>query len=125
MSIILAWPDLFNPAVEVVLPDVEQLPSSRPTRRLQAVYETDGGATVVYDFSADRSVYTLQLYPLSAAHVNAIQSFFKDTVNAQAVAWWLQDSFGNEYNVRFAQDAIEPMQRGVSSYAVTLTMRVI
>jgi len=125
MSIILAYPDLFNPTVEIVLPDCEQLPSSRPTRKLQSVFETDAGTTVVYDFGASRSVFTLQLYPLSTAHVTAIQSFFNDTVNAQATPWWLQDSFKNEYNVRFAQDVIEPMQRGVNAYAMTLTVRVI
>jgi len=125
MSIILAYPDLFNPTVEIILPDCEKLPSSRPTRKLQAVFETDAGTSVVYDFQASRSVFTLQLYPLSAAHITAIQSLFNDTVNAQAITWWLQDSFGNEYNVRFAQDVIEPMQRGVNAYAVTLTLRVI
>jgi len=125
MSIILAYPDLFIPTVEIVLPDCEQLPSSRPTRKLQTVFETDAGETVVYDFQASRSVFTLQLYPLSADHVTAIQSFFNDTVNAQAITWELQDSKGNEYKVRFAQDVIEPMQRGVSAYAMTLTVRVI
>lgn len=125
MSIILASPDLFNPTVEIVLPDCEQLPYSRPTRKLQSVFETDAGTTVVYDFQASRQVFTLNLYPLSAAHVSAIQSLFNDTVNAQATPWWLKDSFDDEYNVRFAMDVCEAMLRGTSAYAMALTVRVI
>ncbi len=49
MAITLAYPSLAAPSGSVVLPDVENLPSSRPVRVQQSVLETDAGGQIVID----------------------------------------------------------------------------
>ncbi|OOZ37447.1 hypothetical protein [Solemya velesiana gill symbiont] len=125
MSIVLAYPTLVAPTTEITLPDIEQLPSSRPVCKFQSVFETDAGETVVYDLGDNRSVFSLNLYPLSQSQADAIKAFYETIVNGQAISWQLRDSLGREYTVRFAQDVIEPVQQGVNAYALSITVRVI
>jgi len=128
MSITLAYPTLASPTVSVVLPDVEQLPRQRPRRRLQRQLETDAGEEIVYDFGGSVRQFSLRLYPLSAADAQAVESFFTNAigsggVNGRVGVWQLEDSIGTTYTVRFAQDVIEPVQRGPATYELTLTVR--
>lgn len=120
MSITLAHPTLAAPTTEIILPDIEQLPSRRPVRKFQSIFETDAGETVVYDLGDNRSVFSINLYPLSKSQADAIQAFYDTTVNGQAETWQLRDSLGREYSLRFAQDVIEPVQQSINAYALTL-----
>ncbi|MBF0212280.1 MAG: hypothetical protein HQM00_01810 [Magnetococcales bacterium] len=129
MAIRLAYPTIAAPSCQVVLPDVEQLPASRPVRMRQTVLETDSGAAVVYTIGPPSvTVFTVTLYPLSATQADAIKSFFSSSspaagVNGRANAWQFQDSRGAIMTVRFVQDVLEPLQRSPNSWSVALTLR--
>lgn len=127
MAITLACPILTS-SCRVVLPDVEQLPASRPVRTRQNVFETDAGEIAVYTVGASSvSVFNLILYPLTFAEAEAIKSFFASAppfgVSGRAKTWQLQDSRGEVYTVRFQQDVIEPIQKSPNSWSVHLTVR--
>ncbi|WP_167631557.1 hypothetical protein [Mariprofundus ferrooxydans] len=129
MSIILACPTLASPTAQVILPDVEKLPRSRPVRGRQNVFTTDAEVDVVYDFGGNTEVFSMQLGPLSSTDAAAVKAFFTNPaptgVNKRALAWQLQDSDGITYNVTFAQDVMEPQEIGVSWHNVSLTMKVV
>lgn len=130
MSIILAYPSISAPQVSVVLPDCEQLPVSRPRRKYQQQFETDAGSVIVYDFGGSSRSFSLSLYPLSQSQAAAIEDFFYKPlggggVNGRAGTWQLQDSLGRTYTVRFAQDVMEPQQRGPSAWDVAITVREV
>lgn len=129
MAIILAYPTVAAPTVQIILPDVEQLPASRPVRMRQVVHETDSGAIIVYSIGNPAvSVFSVHLYPLTIAQVADIQEFFRYDlpavgVGGRAKVWQFQDSHGVVMNVRFAQDVIEPIQQSPATWAVSLTLR--
>ncbi len=130
MSITLAHPSLTQPYVAVVLPDVEKLPASRPRRRYQQQFITDAGEAVIYDFGGESRAFSLELYPLSPEHVEALEDFFHQPVgsggvNGRVGTFDLEDSQGRIYTVRFQMDVLEPQMRGVNAYAVTLTVREV
>ncbi|GAB0057415.1 hypothetical protein SIID45300_01743 [Candidatus Magnetaquicoccaceae bacterium FCR-1] len=129
MSILLAYPSVAAPTAQVMLPDVEQLPASRPVRMRQTALETDSGVVSVYSIGNPAiGVFNLHLYPLTLSQAAAIVSFFRyDIANVgvggRSKVWQLQDTSGTVYNVRFAQDTLEPMQQTPTTWSVTLTLR--
>ncbi|MBF0192265.1 MAG: hypothetical protein HQL99_14160 [Magnetococcales bacterium] len=129
MVITLAYPSIASPTAQVVLPDVEQLPASRPVRMRQIVMETDAGAVVVYSVgNPSVGVFTVSLYPLTEAQAAAVKTFFASPsanagVNGRAKSWQFRDSRGVVTTVRFAQDVLEPMQRTPNTWAVSLVLR--
>ena len=125
MSIILAYPTLASYTSRVVLGDVEQLPQSRPSRVLQSVFETDAGTRVVYDWGAVRKSFSLTLYPLTQAEVDALRTFFTTTVRGQSRQWQIQDSLARSYTVQFAMEVFDPQMTGVGVYSLALTVQEV
>jgi len=129
VSITLAYPDLITPTALVVLPDVEQLPRSKPVRKFQTVFRTDAGNDVAYDFGGSSEVFSMSLSPLTKTDADALRDFFNNAspngVNGRMSTFALMDSDGVVYTVRFAQDVMEIQQIGVAWHKATLTLKVI
>ncbi len=125
----LGFPTITAPTILVQLPDVEQLPRSRPVRVRQSVMESDAGAIIVYEIGKTAiTIFTVDLYPLSTTHAQAIKQFFQSAnpavgVNGRANTFEFQDSTGSPLTVRFAQDVLEPKQITPNSWSVSLTLR--
>ncbi|MBF0339786.1 MAG: hypothetical protein HQL95_02330 [Magnetococcales bacterium] len=129
--ILLSSPTITSPIAQVELPDVEQMPASRPIRKRQLVLETDAGIVTTYEVgNATIGVFTMTLYPLSRDDAAAIYRFFSSAdetvgVNGRAKTWQLRDSWGARLTVRFAQDVLEPIQRTPRTWQVSITLRQV
>lgn len=125
MSVKLSYPTEASPTTEVVLGDIEQLPRSRPERAFQTAFETDGGELIIYDWGSTVEVFTVALFPLTAAEVTSLKSFLKSTVNYRQLSWEYTDTLANTSTVTLAQDVVEaPTTNGIH-YRMELTLRVV
>ena len=125
MSITFAYPTIAAPTTTVVLGDIEGFPHSRPWRLLQSVFDTDAGTQVVYDHGDDYQAVPITLFPLTTAEADSLVSFFKITVNGRAKTFEFNDTAGDTYSVRFAQDVIDPMQVNFGVWSINIVMRVL
>ncbi len=130
MTIKLAYPTVASPTALVTLDDVENFPSSRPRRKLQRVFDTDAGSQVVYDYGDENRTFSITLYPLTTAEAGEIEDFFRlaegsGGVNGRAGEWQFYDTLGDTYDVRFAQDVIDPIQVNSGIWRASITMRTV
>ena len=126
--ITFAYPDFSLPTALAVISDCEMLPYARPVRFKQAVFLTDAGNEVVYDFGGTTQVFIMQLNGLGIKERDALLRFFSlnmpDGVNGRALSFVLQDSLGDIYTVRLAQDTLEATMPTPAWYNLNLTLRV-